>query len=307
MLRIIRIVACLLVSMTPVYSWGDERTLDFNRDIRPILSENCFHCHGPDTATRQADLRLDQADSAKTVLDANSPESSELLRRILSTDPDEQMPPPESLKKLASEERKVLTNWIQQGGSFEGHWSFSAPRKKSPPDLDGDHWSKGAIDQFILSKLRTEKILPSPPAKPQTLARRIALDLTGIPLNAEEMEAFLADQSESPLEALIDRLMSSPRYGEHMAIRWLEASRYADTDGYQNDRYRYQHVWRDWVIEAFNENKPYDQFAIEQIAGDMLPNATLRQQIATVDAVSRWAAYRQQFALLRIGHRVCFR
>ena len=281
MLRMIRIVACLLASMTPVYSWGDERTLDFNRDIRPILSENCFHCHGPDTATRQADLRLDQADSAKTVLDANSPESSELLRRILSTDPDEQMPPPESLKKLASEERKVLTNWIQQGGSFEGHWSFSAPRKKSPPDLDGDHWSKGAIDQFILSKLRTEKILPSPPAKPQTLARRIALDLTGIPLNAEEMEVFLADQSESPLEALIDRLMSSPRYGEHMAIRWLEASRYADTDGYQNDRYRYQHVWRDWVIEAFNENKPYDQFAIEQIAGDMLPNATLRQQIAT--------------------------
>ena len=278
---LLRLTACLLLSVSPLMASGDSGNLDFNRDVRPILSENCFHCHGPDTTTRQADLRLDLAESAMTVVDTETPESSELIRRVLSDDPDEQMPPPESLKQLEPDEKQILKEWIQHGGSFESHWSFTPPRKKSPPQVANDNWSNGAIDQFILAKLRSENLSPSPPARRETLARRISLDLTGIPLSPQEMDEFLADKSDSSLEALIERLMHSPRYGEHMAIRWLEASRYADTDGYQNDRYRYQHVWRDWVIEAFNKNKPYDQFAIEQIAGDMLPNATLRQQIAT--------------------------
>lgn len=276
-----RLTACLLLLLSPMIASGDSGNLDFNRDVRPILSENCFHCHGPDTTTRQADLRLDLTESAMTVVDTEAPESSELIRRVLSKDPDEQMPPPESLKQLTPDEKRILREWLQHGGSFESHWSFTSPRKNLPPQVVNDTWSNGAIDQFILAKLRSENLSPSPPAKRETLARRISLDLTGVPLRPQEMDDFLADESESSIETLIERLMHSPRYGEHMAIRWLEASRYADTDGYQNDRYRYQHVWRDWVIEAFNENKPYDQFAIEQIAGDMLPNATLRQQIAT--------------------------
>jgi len=281
LLCMIRITACLLLSFSPILAIGDTGNLDFNRDVRPILSENCFHCHGPDTTTRKAELRLDLADSAMTVVNAEDPDSSELIRRVLSNDPDEQMPPPESLKQITSEQKKILTDWIKTGGSFESHWAFTPPRQTSPPKLENDNWSKGAIDQFVLAKLRDQKLSPSQPANRETLARRIALDLTGMPLSPQAVNEFLADRSESSVEILIERLMHSPRYGEHMAIRWLEASRYADTDGYQNDRYRYQHVWRDWVIEAFNNNKPYDQFAIEQIAGDMLPKATLRQQIAT--------------------------
>lgn len=277
----IRITACLLLLSSALVAHGETDNLDFNRDVRPILSENCFHCHGPDPATRQADLRLDVADSAMTVVDTDSPESSELIRRILSNDPDEQMPPPQSLKRITAEQKEILKRWIEKGGSFTSHWSFTPVSKKVPPRVTNDTWSNGPIDQFILARLRAEKLKPSPPATRQTLARRIALDLTGMPLSPQEMNDFLLDKSESSVETLIERLMHSPRYGEHMAVRWLEASRYADTDGYQNDRYRYQHVWRDWVIQAFNENKPYDQFAIEQIAGDMLPNATLRQQIAT--------------------------
>ena len=277
----IRITTCLLLSYSSILAIGDTGNLDFNRDVRPILSENCFHCHGPDTTTRKAELRLDLADSAMTVVNAEDPDSSELIRRVLSNDPDEQMPPPESLKQITSEQKKILTDWIKTGGSFESHWAFTPPRQTSPPKLENDNWSKGAIDQFVLAKLRDQKLSPSQPANRETLARRIALDLTGMPLSPQAVNEFLADRSESSVEILIERLMHSPRYGEHMAIRWLEASRYADTDGYQNDRYRYQHVWRDWVIEAFNNNKPYDQFAIEQIAGDMLPKATLRQQIAT--------------------------
>ncbi len=280
-LCMIRVTACLLLLFCPIVSSGDPGNLDFNRDVRPILSENCFHCHGPDTATRQADLRLDLADSAMTVVDTDDPESSELIRRVLSSDPDELMPPPESLKQITPEQKSILKKWIQEGGSFESHWSFAPADNKPPPQVANDTWSNGPIDQFILARLRTENPTPSPPAKRETLARRISLDLTGVPLSPQEMNEFIRDTSEASIETLIERLMHSPRYGEHMAVRWLEASRYADTDGYQNDRYRYHHVWRDWVIDAFNENKPYDQFAIEQIAGDMLPNATLRQQIAT--------------------------
>jgi len=276
-----RHVACLLLSFFSTTVRADAAAVDFNHDVRPILSENCFHCHGPDNATRQADLRFDVPDSAMSVIEPGNPESSELIRRILSTDPDVQMPPPESRKQLTSDQRQILKEWVRQKGSFENHWSFKPPLRRPPPELENDTWSRGVIDKFILARLRDLNLSPSPAAHRATLARRIALDLTGLPLSPDALDEFLQDDSQSSLETLIDRLMHSPRYGEHMALRWLEASRYADTDGYQNDRYRYQHVWRDWVIEAFNRNMPYDQFAIEQMAGDMLPNATLRQQIAT--------------------------
>lgn len=267
----------VLIRVTPVQSVGP----DFNREVRPILSEHCFHCHGPDAATREADLRLDQASSAASVIDSDQPGASELLRRLLSDDPDEKMPPSGSTKQLSDQQIQTVRAWIENGGSFEEHWAFIPPSGTPPPVTEGDEWSRGPIDQFIFHRLMEEGLSPSKPADRTTLARRIALDLTGIPLTPDETKTFLATPAATAIERLIDRLMQSPRYGEHMAVPWLEASRYADTDGYQNDRYRYQHVWRDWVIDALNANMPYDQFVIEQLAGDMLPNPTLRQQIAT--------------------------
>ena len=273
--------ASLLIALVALIDRSFGSDLEFNRDVRPILSENCFHCHGPDPATREADLRLDQRESAAAVIDPGSVESSELMRRILSNNPDEQMPPPDTAKKLSPQQIEILTEWVKQGAAFETQWAFTSPRRFEPPQDPDDEWSQNTIDRFILKRLSQEGIDPSPAAYRATLARRIAIDLTGLPLSPLETEEFLADTSPSAITILIDRLMHSPRYGEHMAVPWLEASRYADTDGYQNDRYRYQHVWRDWVIDAFNSNMPYDQFVVEQLAGDMLPNATLRQQIAT--------------------------
>ncbi|MGI9472304.1 MAG: DUF1553 domain-containing protein [Rubripirellula sp.] len=272
---------CILVIHVALLAQAFGSDPDFSRVVRPILSEHCFHCHGPDEATREAGLRLDRPSSAASVIDSVDPESSELLRRILSDDPDERMPPPDAPKQLSQTQMDAIANWLDRGAAFEEHWAFVPPRQQKAPLVDGDDWSRGTIDRFVLSRLQREDLEPSPPADRATLARRIAIDLTGLPLTPAEVDQFLQDSSDSATESLINRLMHSPRYGEHMAVPWLEASRYADTDGYQNDRYRYQHVWRDWVIEAFNSNMPYDQFVIEQIAGDMLPDATLRQQIAT--------------------------
>ena len=256
-------------------------SLVFNRDVRPILSETCFHCHGPDSSTREADLRLDQEESAMSVIHAGDADASELVRRVLSNDADEQMPPPESGKELTPEQRDILRRWVDQGGEFQQHWAFIPPARVHPPVHPQDNWSVDVIDQFIFDHLAKENLQPSPPADKATLLRRVTLDLIGLPPTTEEIDDFVGDQSPIAYEKVIDRLMNSPRYGEHMAVPWLEASRYADTDGYQNDRYRYQHVWRDWVIQAFNDNMPYDQFITEQIAGDLLPDPTLRQQIAT--------------------------
>lgn len=271
----------LIVAVAIATTYGQADEPAFNRDVRPILSEHCFECHGPDAATREADLRLDLESSAMAVIEPGDVEASELLRRILSDDPDEQMPPPEFKKRLSGQQKQTLADWIEQGASFQDHWAFTPPQDRSPPQLEDDDWSTNSIDRFVLARLRQQGLHPSKRASAETLIRRITLDLTGLPPTPAEIDAFLADDSAAAVEALVDRLMQSPRYGEQMALPWLEASRYADTDGYQNDRYRYQHVWRDWVIQAFNENMPYDQFVIEQIAGDMLPDATLRQQIAT--------------------------
>ncbi len=270
----------LLVSVC-LASRVDADEVVFNRDIRPILSQTCFHCHGPDAATREADLRLDLASSAATVIVPGDVEASELIDRITSTDPDHRMPPPESAKQLSDPQRELLTRWVRSGGEYQGHWAFIRPVVSAPNVSGAGGWSNGKIDDYVWDRLRREGLKPSPRAAPETLIRRITIDLTGIPPTAAEIDRFLADHSPNSLERLIDRLMCSPRYGEQMALPWLEASRYADTDGYQNDRYRYQHVWRDWVIAAFNSNMPYDQFVTEQLAGDMLPDATLKQQIAT--------------------------
>ncbi|MGB7343522.1 MAG: DUF1549 domain-containing protein [Pirellulaceae bacterium] len=255
--------------------------LDFNRDIRPILSEACFHCHGPDQATREANLRLDQQSSAMTVITPGDAIASELIDRITSDDPDVQMPPPSDSKSLTQEQRTLLSGWINEGAAFGEHWSFVPPRKQLPIAGKADPWFANPIDQYVLQRMKTAGLSPAPQADHEDLIRRITFDLTGLPPTIQEIDCFLADDSPSALVTVIDSLMSSPRYGEHMALPWLEAARYADTDGYQNDRYRYQHVWRDWVIDALNQNMPYDQFITEQIAGDMLPDATLRQQIAS--------------------------
>ncbi|MDG2222926.1 MAG: PSD1 and planctomycete cytochrome C domain-containing protein [Rubripirellula sp.] len=280
----IRILFAALLCSHPLLTSGgllQAESVDFNRDVRPILSDHCFDCHGPDQATVAADLRLDVADSATDVIEPGNPEASELIHRIFSKDPDDQMPPPDAKRQLTDTERETLVKWIREGGEFAQHWSLVPPRHSTVPEIESDRWPRDPLDGFVLTRLRDQGLNPAPRASAETLVRRITLDLTGLPPTAAEIDAFLKDELDVAIERLVNRLMQSHRYGEHMALPWLEAARYADTDGYQNDRYRYQHVWRDWVIEAYNQHMPYDQFVIEQLAGDLLPNATLRQQVAT--------------------------
>jgi hypothetical protein len=260
------------------HATGSE--INFNREIRPILSETCFHCHGPDSATREAGLRLDQKESAMSVIVAGQVDVSELVTRINSKDPDSQMPPPDCGKELTTQQKDLLQRWVASGAPYDRHWSFVAPKKVIPPITEIDR-AANPIDEFVLQRIASEGLSPAPPADRAELIRRLSFDLTGLPPTPSQTAAFLDDQSPAALSNVIDGFMASPRYGEHKALPWLEAARYADTDGYQNDRYRYQHVWRDWVIDAFNTNMPYDEFVIQQIAGDMLPGATLRQQIAS--------------------------
>lgn len=267
------------------FSFLSATEIDFARVVRPILSEHCFECHGPDSATRQADLRLDQADTAARVLQATPGAQSELLKRIVSTDDEVRMPPADSLQQLDDSERATLIRWLESGGNYEVHWAFAPPNRSALPKSVQDPWCSNEIDSFILHRLQQAGLLPAEGASADTLLRRLAIDLTGLPPTPEERLHFLAEVErvglDSAYEMLVDRLLSNPRYAEHMTLPWLEAARYADTDGYQNDRYRYQHAWRDWVIRALTLNMPYDQFVIEQIAGDMLPQATLWQQVAS--------------------------
>jgi len=277
--------ACWLVGVSGAPAAG----VDFRRDIRPILSEHCFACHGPDAAKRQAGLRLDQEADAKGKLPsgrravvAGEPASSELLRRIGATEPAQRMPPAWAGREaLPERERALLGGWIEQGARWETHWSFVAPRKPEPPAVRQREWVRNPIDAFVLQRLEREGLRPSPEADRATLIRRVTLDLTGLPPTPEETDAFLKDASRGAWEKLVDRLLGSPRYAERMAVRWLEAARYADTNGYQSDGERSMWRWRDWVIDAFGRNLPFDRFTIAQIAGDMLPRATLEETIAT--------------------------
>jgi hypothetical protein len=266
-------------------------TIEFNRDIRPILSDKCFQCHGP--GTQMATLRFDQEEGAKRALKdgrfaivAGDPAKSQMIARITATNPTVRMPRSQNGAAAGEplNERQValLTRWIEQGATWQKHWSFIPPRRPElPKDLKDARWVRNPIDAFVLQRLEHEGLKPSPEADRTTLLRRVSFDLTGLPPTPAELDAFLADKSANAYEKVIDRLLRSPQYGERMAFPWLDAARYADSNGYQTDGERFMWRWRDWVIDAFNRNMPYDQFTIEQLAGDLLPNATLNQKIAT--------------------------
>jgi hypothetical protein len=262
----------------------------FNRDIRPLLSDRCFTCHGPDKGTRKAKLRLDQpesafgprADETEHAIVPNKPDESLLIRKIFSTDPDEVMPPPNSHLTLSAPEKKLLRDWIAQGAKYEPHWAFIAPAQSVPvPAVKNRKWPRNEIDKFILARLESEKIKPSREADKTRWLRRVTLDLNGVTPTVDEIEAFLKDTSVSAYETVVDRLLKSPRFGERMATPWLDAARYADSYGYQSDQLSPTWPFRDWVVNAFNRNLPYDQFLTEQLAGDLLPNATREQKLAT--------------------------
>jgi hypothetical protein len=261
--------------------------IEFNRDIRPILSEKCLHCHGPDPATREADLRLDDpADVRKprddySIINLKQPADSELLKRLLTTDADLKMPPDDSGKEISLQEIALIQRWVEQGAEYQQHWSFIPPRRTELPAVNNQSWSKTPLDRFVLSRLEREGLKPSPRADKATLCRRLSFDLTGLPPTLAELDVFLNDNSPDAYEKLIDRLLASPRYGEHRARYWLDAARYADTSGYFTDEEWEMWHWRDWVINAFNQNKPFDQFTVEQLAGDLLPEPTQNQLIAT--------------------------
>ncbi len=268
---------------------GMASPVEFNRDIRPIFSDRCFTCHGPDAATRKTKMRLDMESTAKIELRGGrrsivpgDPEASEIYRRISSDNKAVRMPPAYmGREKLTPREIGLIRDWIAQGANWEPFWSFIPPKRPALPQVKDSAWVRNPIDSFILSRLEREGLHPSPEADKRTLIRRVSLDLTGLPPSPSEVDAFLADNSPSAYEKVVDRLLSSKRYGERMAFRWMEAARYGDTNGYQTDGPREMWRWRDWVINAFNRNMPYDQFTVEQLAGDLLPNATLSQKIAT--------------------------
>ena len=265
-----------------------NRDVQFNRDVRPILSGHCFKCHGPDDATREADLRFDQRDvaiaaaaSGSVAIVPGKPDESELLKRITSADHDVLMPPPAANKPLTDAQKQTLRDWIATGAVYESHWSFTPPVEPPLTDVKHASWPRSPLDRFVLAKLEQAGLAPSPEADKYTLARRVSLDLIGLPPTPEEIEAFVNDSSPGAYEALVDRLLASPHYGERWARRWLDLARYADTNGYEKDRTRSIWPYRDWVIAALNADMPFDQFTIEQLAGDMLPGATPAQRIAT--------------------------
>jgi hypothetical protein len=257
--------------------------LEYNRDVRPILAENCFVCHGPDSASRKADLRLDRRDDAvkmEAIVPGN-PDKSGLIARIFAADAKKLMPPPKTTKKLTAAQKDVLRRWIASGAEYQPHWSLIAPQRSALPAVKNAGWVRNPIDAFILAELEKRGLTPAPEADRRTLARRLSLDLIGLPPEPAEVEAFVNDSAADAYERYVDRLMQSPHWGEHRGRFWLDAARYADTHGIHFDNYREMHSYRDWVINAFNRNQPFDQFTIDQLAGDLLPNATLDQKVAT--------------------------
>ncbi len=265
------------------------QVIEFNRDVRPILSDKCYTCHGPDAANRRTRLRFDTEDGAKQDLGGGrlaiapaDPERSELVQRITSDDPIRRMPPAYmGGEKLTEREIDLLTRWVEQGAQWQKHWSFIPPKRRSLPDAKNAAWPRSGLDHFVLERLGREGLQASPEAGRAALLRRVTLDLTGLPPTKAEIDAFLNDPSPDAYERVVDRLLQSPRFGERMAFTWLDAARYADTNGYQSDGEREMWRWRDWVIDAFNKNMPFDEFTVEQIAGDLLPHPTLDQKIAT--------------------------
>lgn len=291
------LATCLLFACNPelpaevaqAYEQLPEK-VDFNLHVKPILSDKCFACHGPDQAKRKAGLRLDLSEAAfdelpespgKKALVPGDLSHSQVFHRILSADPETVMPPPEFNVNLSDYEKAILVKWIESGAGYKPHWAFTQPEKREVPAVVANAVTHNPIDNFILKQLTQEGLQPSPPADQELLLRRVSLDLTGLPPTLEEMDAFLADNSDDAYEKQVDRLLSSVHYGEKMATDWMDLARYSDTYGYQVDRYRDMSPWRDWVIRSFNDNMPYDQFITWQLAGDLLPNASREQILAT--------------------------
>ena len=260
---------------------ADSKGIDFNRDIRPILSDNCFYCHGPDDTTRMAGIRLDTKEGALAALTPGKPETSRLYLRVAHADPKRRMPPPSAGRTLTAAQIELIQKWIASGAEWKMHWSYEKPERKPLPVTKDRKWAKNAIDHFVLARLEQENLTPSPEADRITLLRRLSLDLTGLPPTPAEVDAFVKDKSANAYEKQVDRLLASAHYGEKMAMPWLDLARYADTHGFHIDSHRDMWPWRDWVIRAFNSNMPFDRFTVEQLAGDLLPNATVDQKIAS--------------------------
>jgi hypothetical protein len=264
-----------------------QSTIRFDRDIRPILSNKCFHCHGPNAKDREAKLRLDLKAGALgsrkhgTPFKAGSLKGSLAWKHINSSDPEEKMPPPEAKKPLTTQEISILKQWIEQGAKWSDHWSFVAPKKPSLPKISNTKWAKNPIDHFVLAHLDQQKLKPTPEANRRTLIRRVTFDLTGLPPTPAEVNAFVADKTPNAYEKVIDRIMASPRYGERMALTWLDAARYGDTSVFHADGPRSMWGWRDGVVDAYNANIPFDQFSTAQLAGDLIPNGTNAQKVAS--------------------------
>ena len=283
--RLHRLLPSLAINFTAFVA--DAGEIQFNRDILPILADKCFACHGPDDSHRKADLRLDTREGSLADLGGyaavapGAPGKSELLTRITTDDEDDLMPPPDTGKQLSADEKKLLRDWVAQGGEYEAHWAYIPPTRPVVPSVSDRAWPSGAIDWFIIARLESENLLPSPQADPATLARRLHFDLTGLPPSPGLAERLANDQSPEAYTRVVDELLASPRFGERLASYWLDLVRYADTVGYHGDQDHAITPYRDWVIKAFNDNLPFDQFTAEQLAGDLLPNATVNQKIAS--------------------------
>jgi mono/diheme cytochrome c family protein len=291
----VRVLAILLITAGPLAptARAADKAVEFNRDIRPILSNNCFVCHGPDNNLRKADLRLDQDKGlyddrdGSRIIAPGKPMESELFQRITSTEKAKRMPPAKANKELTKEQIELIRVWIQQGGKYQKHWSLIAPVKTDAPPAKNSAWVQNPIDAFILARLEKEGLPPSPETDPRTLIRRLSFDLLGLPPSPAEVDEFTAAwnapgaKRQAVLEKLVDRLLASQHFGERMALYWLDLVRYADTGGYHSDNHRDVALYRDWVIDAFNRNLPFDQFTTQQLAGDLLPNPTNEQRIAS--------------------------
>lgn len=275
----VRLAVLGLVLFTPA-ARSQER-LDFTRDVRPILSGKCYQCHGPDAKTRKGGLRLDRRDDALEAIVPGKPDDSEFIRRIDSTEPDEVMPPAKTKNPLSPREKELLRRWVKEGAEYQPHWAFVAPRRPPLPAVRDASWPRNPIDHFVLARLEKEGLRPAPEADRLTLLRRLSLDLIGLPPTPEEADAFLADSSPHAYEKQVERLLASPQYGERWARRWLDLARYADTNGYEKDRVRSMWPYRDWVIQALNDDMPFDRFTVAQIAGDLLPSATIADRVGT--------------------------
>ena len=290
----------------------EEKPISYNHDIRPILSDKCFSCHGPDVTKMKAGLRLDKPETALAELTKNkghyaivpgSPEKSELIRRIESTDPNVIMPQPEShLAKLTPEEINIFKRWIKEGAKYEKHWSFVAPIKTVLPKIENDDWVKNEIDYFIAEKIEEKNLSPNQIAEKENLIKRAFIDLTGLPPSYADLQNWRNNNTTNWYSQLMDQLMRKPAYGEKMSLLWLDLARYADSYGYQDDNIRTQWPWRDWVIKAFNKNMHYDEFLMQQIAGDLMPNNNKETILAT--AFWRNHKYTEEGGVIEEEYRV---